>query len=316
MAMKFGNSKRYNLKKRNIPNLMRTNYGVPFASPAKDGGHGGAPGHGDEDPTHAKMKKDAEGNINWEDPVEKKSSVLDPKSSTTTHTTETTQKGTSEDIGYEPKEDYEPKSACAKWLKTHPGKTCADYEIASKKWIEEQKTTKEHTKGGKTQSCSCTGADGKTVKYTATDGKTCAEAKPAACTKKPEKKKCECQSYKADGSKGPMVEYPCGGEKNPNCSKRPTTKTCMCTNPKTKKEYTYPCGTTRPDACNVKSGCDRSKHTCRKNQTFSYKECKCKKKKKYKEKNIRIKKNNCKKNKSGICYSDITIGTKYGRGGS
>ena len=83
MALKFGNKNRYNLKKGNIPNLMRTNYGVPFASPAKAGGHGGDPGHAHDE------------NIKWEDPVVTKSDVLDPKSETTTHTTETTQRGTS-----------------------------------------------------------------------------------------------------------------------------------------------------------------------------------------------------------------------------
>jgi len=58
-----------------------------------------------------------------------------------------------------------------------------------------------------------------------------------------EKKKCECQAYKADGSKGPMVEYPCDGPKNPNCEP-PTDKKgskCQCMNTKTREMISYEC---------------------------------------------------------------------------
>ena len=178
--MKFGNKNRYGMKKGNIPNLMRTNYGIGEApgkmrSPVKDSGHGGDPGH------------DHDENIDWEDkPVVKKSSVLDPKSGTSTHITETTLRGTSST--HKPKRTHDEGYKI--WLKDNPGGSRSEYMKKAEEHIASK--TKKHTRGGKTQTCSCPNPDGgDPIKYTATDGKTCAEAKPAACTKKPEKKKCE-----------------------------------------------------------------------------------------------------------------------------
>ena len=64
-----------------------------------------------------------------------------------------------------------------------------------------------------------------------------------------------------------MVEYPCGGPKNPNCSKRPTTteRKCQCY-PKPRKgrdPIIYKCGDPLPDGCKSRveldnPDCDRS----------------------------------------------------------
>ena len=71
----------------------------------------------------------------------------------TTHHKDMSQKGISR--GYTPHEDYDPKKGCEEWLRKpgNEGKTCADYEAASKKWIEEKQ--KEHQRGGSETKCSC-----------------------------------------------------------------------------------------------------------------------------------------------------------------
>ena len=74
------------------------------------------------------------------------------------------------------------------------------------------------------------------------------------------KKECECQTYKADGSKGPMVKHPCG-EPNPNCGKPDKGSNCMCTDPQG-VEHTYRCpdpgcNCPKPKKCEGKKGkCD------------------------------------------------------------
>ena len=74
-----------------------------------------------------------------------------------------------------------------------------------------------------------------------------------------EKKKCQCQTYKADGSKGPMVTHECGNP-NPNCGK-PGGSDCLCTDPQG-KEHSYKCPEPgckcpKPKVCEGKTGpCD------------------------------------------------------------
>ena len=116
-------------------------------------------------------------------------------------------------------------------------------------------------------------------------------------TEKKEPKKCECQTYKADGSKGPMVKHECGSP-NPNCSKRPTTKTCSCT-PKGGEPITYDCGKAKPAACASKgssTGCPDSKRENCPGSSWSWKKCRCNKKTKAKE--VKYKKR-CYKGKNG-----------------
>lgn len=76
-----------------------------------------------------------------------------------------------------------------------------------------------------------------------------------------EKKGCECQTYKADGSEGPMVKHPCG-DKPAVCSKRPTGRRCRCVDPQG-KEHVYDCKSKncsdcpKPKICEGKTGpCD------------------------------------------------------------
>jgi len=120
--------------------------------------------------------------------------------------------------------------------------------------------------------------------------------------KSTEKKKCQCQTYKADGSKGPMVTHECGNP-NPNCSKRPTTTTkkCACTD-KSGKNHSYPCGEEKPVACRTKASQNNpdcppsSQKSCGKNRRWSWKKCRCEKRDKAKP--VRYKKR-CYKGKNG-----------------
>lgn len=125
-------------------------------------------------------------------------------------------------------------------------------------------------------------------------------------TKKP-KTKCKCQTYKADGSKGPMVEHECG-KPNANCTKRPSTKTktCACTDRSTKKQVTYPCGESKPAACNTQSqnnnpDCKRDGKTCGKNRSWSFKKCRCVRREKVKT--TRVKKRCFKGSKNKMCLN-------------
>ena len=128
-----------------------------------------------------------------------------------------------------------------------------------------------------------------------------------------EKKGCECQTYKADGSKGPMVKHECGSP-NPNCSKRPTTKTCSCT-PKGGEPITYDCGKAKPAACASKGSstdCPDSKRQSCPGSSWSWKKCRCNKKPK-KAKEVKYKKR-CYKGKNGstICPDLSVSGPKGG----
>lgn len=99
-----------------------------------------------------------------------------------------------------------------------------------------------------------------------------------------EKKGCECQTYKADGSKGPMVKHECGSP-NPNCTKRPTSKKCICDTPDG-QSISYDCDKAKPAACASKGSsesCPDSKRTACPGSAWSWKKCKCNKKSKSKK---------------------------------
>jgi hypothetical protein len=143
--------------------------------------------------------------------------------------------------------------------------------------------------------------------------------------KEKKKKKCECQAYKADGSKGPMVEYPCDGPKNPNCSKPTKTKTCSCQRQSaddggsagdSKNEWIhFECGTPEPPACRhrrlrTNDDCYEKLNGIPKkcpgmDRYWSWKECKCKGKyiKLPRIKIPKLVKKKC-KGKGKKCYAD------------
>jgi hypothetical protein len=121
-------------------------------------------------------------------------------------------------------------------------------------------------------------------------------------TKKPKETKCKCQTYKADGSKGPMVTHECG-KPNANCSKRPTTKTCSCT-PKGGEPITYDCGKAKPAACASKGSsteCPDSKRQSCPGSSWSWKKCKCLKRPNDNKSSGRVKKRCFKGSKLAEC---------------
>ena len=171
-------------------------------------------------------KKDDEGNIIWGPKTSTTKEVKDPDDpNVSTITTETGRTGEStKDRPSSGKKYAKKDQVChSDHLAFHgwggPGsKDCKKYQ--------EGKTTKTpHEEKSSTQSCTCTGPDG-VVKYKATEGKTCAETKPAACTKK--KEKCECEAIKQGVPTGIMIPHPCG-KPHVNCDEFVTKAPCRCT---------------------------------------------------------------------------------------
>jgi len=173
-------------------------------------------------------KKDAEGNIIWGPKTSKSStavSAVDPNVSTIT--TDSSRTGVSSNTRPSSGKKYAKEDqVCSEAFRIKHGKGGPGSKECKK--YEEGKTTKTpHEEKSSTQSCTCAGPDG-VVKYEATAGKTCAETKPAACTKKKEKK-CECEAYRQGVATGIMITHPCG-EPHVNCDDATVKQApCRCT---------------------------------------------------------------------------------------
>ena len=126
------------------------------------------------------------------------------------------------------------------------GMSCPD-------WMREKTRLRdERDSEAKMRECTCKGK-----KFKATD---CADKAqwPEACK---EKKKCGCQTYKANGSKGPWVEHPCG-EPNVNCRETSTSVPCFCRDANGER-IEYP----KIIDANGKAGCEPKPPQCKKQKT-------------------------------------------------
>ena len=209
------------------------------------------------------LTEEEKAKIKWEKEQEVSRTVKPNEMDGETTTVGYETKGTSKGF----KAHSTPGEAFTNWKKKNPSGTEEDYIKEASDWREEQRQT--HTK----------------------------TREEVSDTSK-EKKKCECQTYKTDGSKGPMVTHECG-KPNPNCGKRPEPNTCSCT-PKGGEPISYPCGEEKPVACRSKGAqknadCPPSKQkSCGKNRFWSWSECGCKRRDKAKK--VRVKKRKLKSN--------------------
>ena len=213
----------------------------------------------------------------WEDPTTTTTVTPNDKGGEDT-TVKTDQKGT-KTTTTENKDLTTFKERCAKYNKTNSAAAKADGCV----WAKDVVDPKD---------------DVKTEPLSKSDSKTTST----------EKKQCECQTYKADGSKGPMVKHECGNP-NPNCGKK---------NPPPKDM-------SHTENCKAKKGYARRKARCV-NGSKDYKAgtwddhyCSCSHKKKLisKIKDIELPKikwpkgkKNCKKTKKGTFCEDAYGGIK------